>query len=237
MCEYSYVGQELDLFARATTWKRYFRARVTPYLGDEILEVGAGHGGTTRLLCRGREKRWVCLEPDAELHHRLAETVRDGRLPPCCTAVRGTLRDVASSPAFDTLLYIDVLEHIENDREELALARERLRAGGHLVVLAPAHPWLYTPFDEAIGHHRRYTKRTLRAIAPDGLRLARLRYLDSVGLMASAGNRLLLRRSMPTARQIALWDRVFVRLSRLIDPLLFYTVGKSVLAVWKKCTQ
>lgn len=103
-------------------------------------------------------------------------------------------------------------------------------------MLAPAHQWLFTPFDEAIGHYRRYTRRWLRAAAPDGLALSRLVYLDSIGMLASLGNRLVLKSSMPSSGQIAAWDRLMVPLSTLADPLLGYSIGKSVLAVWKKPT-
>jgi hypothetical protein len=129
---------------------------------------------------------------------------------------------------------MDVLEHIADDRAELEMAADRLRPGGHLIVLAPAHQWLFAPFDAAIGHFRRYTKGTLGAAAPAALPLIRLVYLDSAGMLASLGNRLLLRSSMPTPRQIAFWDRVLVRCSRWTDPMFGYTLGKSVLAVWRK---
>jgi SAM-dependent methyltransferase len=234
MTDFAYVGGELDLFAAATNWKAYFRSHLEPYLGNEVLEVGAGLGGTTRLLCRGRQRRWVCLEPDAVLADRLARSVRDGKLPVQCEVVVGTLEQIGGQAPFDTLVYIDVLEHIPDDQRELARAAQFLRPGGHVLALSPAHQWLYTPFDEAIGHCRRYTKTTLAALTPPGLELVRLIYLDSVGLLASLGNRLMLQRSMPSPKQIAVWDKFLVRLSRVVDPLLAYSVGKSVVGVWRK---
>jgi SAM-dependent methyltransferase len=231
---YTYVGSELDLFAAADTWKSYVRRQVEPYLGRKVLEVGAGHGGTTRVLCGGQAARWVCLEPDPALADRLSASIDAGVLPECCQTLVGTLGDIGEQDRFDTLLYMDVLEHLEDDHGELARAADVLRTGGHLVVLAPAHQWLFSPFDESIGHYRRYTKHTLRAAAPDGLTLVKLDYLDSVGLLASLGNRLVLRSSMPNPRQIAVWDRLMVPLSRLVDPSLGHTLGKSVLAVWVK---
>ncbi len=219
--DYTYVGSELELFAGATRWKSYLADQITPFLGAEVLEVGAGLGGTTKRLCRGSERRWVCLEPDEGLAGRLSTEI-------------GTLARLAPEPAFDTLLYIDVMEHIEDDAGELARAGESLRPGGHVVVLSPAHQWLYSPFDKAIGHYRRYTKSTLRALTPTGLDLVRLSYLDTVGLIASAGNRLFLRSAMPNPAQIAAWDRYMVRLSRVIDPLIGFSAGKSVLGVWRK---
>jgi hypothetical protein len=100
--------------------------------------------------------------------------------------------------------------------------------------LAPAHQWLFTPFDQAIGHYRRYTRPMLAALTPESLEIRRLIYMDSVGLAASLANRLLLRQSMPTPRQIAVWDKLMVRLSRVVDPLIGRNFGKSVVAVWRK---
>ena len=234
MSEYTYVGSELDLFAAATVWKSYLRRRITPYLGDEVLEVGAGVGGTTKLFCTGSHSRWVCLEPDPSLADRLEHAIRAGEVPACCQVVVGTLQDAAGLPPFDSLIYIDVLEHIEDDRGELARAAPLLKPGGHVVVLSPAHNWLYSPFDKAIGHYRRYSKRALKALTPEGLELARLDYLDSVGLLASLGNRLFLRSAMPNARQVAFWDNYLVRMSKVLDPLLVGSLGKSVLGIWRR---
>ena len=236
MARLAYVGTELDLFSAATHWKSYLRDRIAPYLGPEVLEVGAGFGGTTRFLCDGQQaRRWVCLEPDPALADRVVESVGKGDLPPCCEASVGTVDDLGAGPAFDAILYIDVLEHIEDDAAEVARAAPLLRPGGHLIALSPAHPWLYTPFDRAIGHFRRYTKRTLAALATGaGLEPVRLDYLDAVGLLASLGNKLLLRRSMPKPSQIAAWDKGMVPLSRLIDPILGRSLGKSVMAVWRR---
>jgi hypothetical protein len=234
MTEYCYVGTELELFAQATVWKSYFRRHIKPFLGDRVLEVGAGLGGTTRLLCGQGQSAWVCLEPDSELARQLGEAASRGNLPGNCEIVVGTLSQVSPDSLFDTLLYIDVLEHIEDDRGELERAAAHLKPGGSVVVLAPAHPWLFSPFDRAIGHYRRYTRSSLRSIGPPGLDMVRSIYLDSIGLLASLGNRLLLAQSMPGTRQIAFWDKVLVRCSTIFDPLVGYSLGKSVLGVWKR---
>jgi SAM-dependent methyltransferase len=234
MTDYTYVGAELELFARAVRWKEYLYRQISPFLGADVLEVGAGIGGTTKVLCRREHARWLCLEPDGGLAEQLRRSLDAGELPACCQAVVGTLEAVAQLPPFDTLLYVDVLEHIEDDRGELERAAPCLKPGGYLVVLAPAHQFLYTPFDRAIGHFRRYSRGSLSALDPRGLELARLRYLDSAGLLASFGNRLLLKQALPTPRQIAFWDNWLVRFSRSLDPLTAFRVGKSVLAAWKK---
>jgi len=226
MSQLDYAGGELALFEKARNWKRYWRTLILPYVHGDVLEVGAGIGANTRTLADLPCRRWLCLEPDSTLAARIA-------LPtPRHELVIGTIADLDPRRKFDTILYIDVIEHIEDDRGELARAAALLLPGGSIVVLAPAHASLYTAFDRAIGHFRRYSTHALRAIAPAGLSERKLVYLDSCGALASLGNRFLLRSAMPTERQILTWDRLLVPCSRWLDPLLLHKAGKSVLAVW-----
>jgi len=227
---YQYAGSELELFEQARNWKTYFRGVIEPYLRGSILEVGAGLGANTREFASLGFDRWTCLEPDPAL----IEQIRVGIAPlDRHDLVLGTIESLDPARRFDAIVYIDVLEHIEDDSRELRAAARHLEPGGALVVLAPAHSWLYTPFDRAIGHYRRYDKQTLAAVTPRPLRQEKLIYLDSAGLLASLGNRLVLNSAMPTAAQIQTWDRLLVPCSRLLDPLLAGTVGKSVVGVWR----
>lgn len=236
MSEDHYVGGELELFAEAHNWKRYLRSQLRSYLTGDVLEVGAGLGGTTRVLFPGDSTSWTCLEPDEQLASRIEQAVAAGELAESCRVRIGTLEDLDPERRFDAILYVDVLEHIEDDHGELSAAVGRLRPGGVVAVLSPAHEWLFTAFDESIGHFRRYDRGSLRELTPEGARLERFRYLDSVGVSASAANRLFLRSGMPTAGQIRVWDRLMVPISRMLDPLLGYRFGKSVLGVWRKQT-
>jgi SAM-dependent methyltransferase len=233
MTAVAYAGSELELFAGARNWKRYLLAKVAPHLGDEVLEVGAGMGAFTRAAA-GSRRRWVCVEPDPAMHAGLRQAVSDKSLPAGVEAMLGGLEVVPGGELFDSVVYIDVLEHVEDDRGEMQRAFDRLRPGGRLVVLAPAHQSLYSPFDQAIGHFRRYDARSLAGVAPAGAAQEVMSYLDSAGLFASLANKLLLKRSMPTKGQIAFWDGVLVRVSRVIDPLVRYRLGKSLLGVWRR---
>ncbi|MBE9227339.1 class I SAM-dependent methyltransferase [Phormidium sp. LEGE 05292] len=231
---YSYVGNELELFRYATNWKAYYSSMIQPFLGKEVLEVGAGIGATTELLCKGKQARWLCLEPDAILASDLNSLLLGGRLPKCCDLLKGTLLDLSETELFDSIVYIDVLEHIKDDRTEVELAASHLKPGGFLIVLSPAHQWLFTPFDAAIGHYRRYNKSSLSAVIPGNLQEIQLQYLDSVGLIASLANKLILKSKMPTLQQIKIWDKKMVPLSKIIDPLLKYYLGKSIMGIWQK---
>ena len=234
MSEFHYVGSELELFAAVKNWKSYWSNQVRPYVAGDVLEVGAGIGSNTALLSPGTSGRWLCLEPDPNLCAKLAEdlTGRDDRRAFECLC--GTLSAIRPGDTFDTILYIDVLEHIEDDAAELSNAAQMLRPGGCLIVLSPAHQWLFTPFDAAIGHFRRYDRSSLRRVSPPGLTIERIFYLDACGIAASAMNQLFLRQSMPTAEQLKMWDRWIIPVSRLIDPLLMHKLGKSIVGVWRK---
>jgi SAM-dependent methyltransferase len=231
----SYVGSELELFREARRWKGYIRQQLAQHIRGDVLEVGAGLGGTTPAVHSSDCRSWTCLEPDPAMEADLTRAVADLRdnqgLSP--RVLVGSLASVPTERRFDTALYLDVLEHIDDDRGELARAARVLRPGGRLVVLSPAWNWLYSPFDRAIGHFRRYSKKSLLACAPEGSTLVVSRYLDSAGVAASAANRLLMRQSMPSAAQIRVWDRWLVPLSQRLDPLTAYKLGKSVLAVWR----
>jgi SAM-dependent methyltransferase len=230
--DFVYPGSELELFAGATTWKSYVRFHLRPYLSGDVLEVGAGIGAATAAFNDGYARRWVCLEPD----RAQADAIKSS-LPPNltnCEVIVGTMSDLETYDLFDSILYMDVLEHIEDDAAELARAAAHLKPNGTLQVLAPALAWLFTPFDTAIGHYRRYTKSSLRAIAPAGLREIKCIYLDSVGLLASLANKLLLRSPIPSQAQIRFWDRTMVPISRFADPALGYAIGRSILAIWGK---
>ena len=235
MTNIDYVGDELSLFEEAHNWKAYLRKKLTPFIRGDVAEVGAGKGSTTLALHGGTEVRsWLCIEPDAKLYDELKALIPCHATTHPTTLMHGTLRDLPNLPTFNTIIYIDVLEHIEDDAGELIAAFERLEIGGRLVVLCPAFQAMYSPFDKAIGHFRRYTLRTLRAVAPKELLVRRAYYLDSAGLLASLANKMFLRQSLPTAGQVQMWDRVIVPISRITDNLFKYFFGKSVLVIWEK---
>jgi SAM-dependent methyltransferase len=227
-----YSGTELDVFSNATNWKQYWASTIRPWVRGRVLEVGAGLGGSTEAICSGDETEWRCLEPDPELAALIQGRIERAELRDNCSVQTGVLRDLPATPDWDAILYIDVLEHIERDVAEVLEAASRLAPGGALVIVSPAHSWLYSEFDQAIGHFRRYSRASLAGIMPDTLQQACLRYLDSVGVLLSLANRMLLRSSEPSHEQIAVWDRWVVPVSRVIDPLFGHRLGKTVVGVW-----
>ena len=229
---FKYPGEELVLFQNATNWKKYFSRQIKPYIKGDVLEVGAGIGSTTLLLNDGSADQWLMLEPDEQLSSQLKIKLETNALPGNCRLQSGTINHVSSK--YDTIIYIDVLEHIENDVEEMKNAAGLLNADGHIIVLSPAFQFLYSPFDKVIGHYRRYNKKMIEKITPEGLHLIHNRYYDVVGYFAALINRLILKQKYPTLKQIRFWDKWMVPVSKIKDKLLFHSFGKSIIAIWKK---
>jgi SAM-dependent methyltransferase len=230
-----YIGNELEIFALARRWKTYFASALEPYINGAVAEVGAGRGATTQALCDPTvTANWLCLEPDEKMAAELRRSREAGQLPARCDVYCGILGDLSEKYKFNTIVYIDVLEHIIDDNKELSSAASHLLIGGRIIVLCPAWPHLYSRFDEEIGHYRRYTRRSLRGVRANGVQVEKAFYLDSVGYLVSLGNKLILDQSMPTKSQVIVWDRVIVPISRVLDPLVFWSFGRSIVTIWKK---
>jgi SAM-dependent methyltransferase len=224
----------LDVFRYAKNWRSYWCDQILPFLGASVLEVGAGTGTVTEQIARYGKGRWVAIEPDVDRFEKiLTKLVTAGGL-----IVERSVGSLSSYSfdvdEFDTLIYSDVIEHIEDDRGELLAASAILRSGGYLCVLVPAHQWLFNRFDEEIGHYRRYSRRSLRDLFGKDFEEVFVRYLDGAGLFASLTNKLALQSKMPSEAQIKTWDGVLVPVSRNLDPLFRFRFGKSLLGVGRK---
>ena len=228
-----YTGSELELFADAVNWKAYLADQMSPFIMGRVLEVGAGIGSNIPALFNERVENWLAIEPDHQLAAVIEQKLERGELPSSCHVTTGITADLPGDQKFDTIIYVDVLEHIAHDRDEFARASRHLTLGGRLIVLSPAHQFLFSAFDTSIGHVRRYNARSLKALTTPSCRVEIVRMLDSTGMLLSLGNRIVMRSSMPTRSQIALWDKVFVPCSKRLDRLTGFRFGKSILMVWK----
>ena len=229
-----YIGDELQLFQQAVNWKKYFSSFFKPFIKGSVAEVGAGMGANVPYLLNSSVTSYCCIEPDGNLVAAINHKIASGELPTICKVKQGFLEENLNGE-FDTIIYIDVLEHIEDDVSEVKKAVKALKPGGYICILVPANPNDYTAFDKAIGHFRRYTRSSLlQTVAAESLQIEWCRYLDSIGSMASKANKLFLKQSQPTKSQILLWDRFMIPVSKIIDRPMGFSHGKSLLLVAKK---
>lgn len=227
-----YPGQELELFESAKNWKTYFSTRIKLYIAGDVLEVGAGIGGTTPYLVNSKVMSWTCLEPDIILFDQLKKTGYSWGNNEFYKFSNTVL--TAEKESYNTILYIDVIEHIQKDQEELARAYKALRVGGTLIILVPAFNFLFSPFDQSIGHFRRYDKPMLKAIIPEKMECKELIYLDSLGFFSSVVNKLFLKQHYPSQVQINFWDNYLIPISKRLDTVLCNSFGKSLVGIFQK---
>lgn len=202
-----------------------------PYLGRITAEVGAGLGSVSRLLLGKKIERLFAFEPSRNLCPLLTETLGgDERV----CVINDYFGPKHAGAGFDCVVYINVLEHIEDDETELVRALEALKPKGHLLLFVPALAWLYSDLDKKIGHFRRYTKDGLSQLAKDaGFTLIKSRYFDFAGILPWYVNFVLLRNSM-AGSHVSLYDRLVVPAMRKIESFMNPPIGKNVLLVGQK---
>jgi SAM-dependent methyltransferase len=187
-----------------------------------MLDFGAGIGTFSKLL-RKRGVDVVCVESDPYLADTL---VRDGFQ---------TFQDLNEIPkaSFEFIFALNVLEHIEDDREILCLLAEKLQKRGRLLVYVPAFECLWTSLDEKLKHYRRYRRSDLEQLVRlSGLYIRKTRYADSLGFIAALGFKILGnkqgRLGIPA---VNFYDRYILPLSRRLDSSCGRMLGKNVYAI------
>lgn len=204
-----------------------------PHVGQRVLEVGCGIGSITKLL----SPRQMILSLDVE-EPVLECAKRAVAEYECC---RFQLLDITSCSddeieelrklRFDTIVCINVLEHIADDRKAIERFFKVLEPGGKLLLLVPAHPILYGRYDAVDGHCRRYSKRGLRNLIEQcGFKLQLLRYFNTVGALGWFVQYRLLRRSVHTPAQVGLMNRL-VPLLKYVEEHVQPPWGLSLIAV------
>jgi SAM-dependent methyltransferase len=219
--------------------RRYCRWQLdqfAPHLGRRILEIGCGVGGIIDLL--GPRELIYGLDVEADVLAFAADRFR--QRPEChfrlldITAAGAEELSQLQEHRFDTIVCMNVLEHIRDDIAALQRMEQVLAPGGTLALLVPAHLALYGPYDKVDGHYRRYSKPYLRTILQHtGLELIRAHYFNAVGALGWWVQYKLLRRSVHGEGQLGIMNRLlpFVRAAEwLVKP----PFGLSLIAVCRK---
>ena len=136
---------------------------------------------------------------------------------------------------YDTIIYLDVLEHIRNDEKEILSAYKRLKKNGNLIISVPAFQYLYTDYDRKIGHYRRYDKKSFEKIFNKlKLKSYQMTYFDSIGYaliflskFLAVSNRVNFRGS------VKLWN-FLIPISKILDVFLSIFIGKSLMVIITK---
>jgi 2-polyprenyl-3-methyl-5-hydroxy-6-metoxy-1,4-benzoquinol methylase len=201
-------------------------------MGRRVLEVGAGIGTMSRKLV-AQADLVVGIEPNANCLARLQAAMQDEprfRLLSChledCDV--GELQ----GERLDTVYCVNVLEHIEDDRAAMRAFRDAIVPGGHVLIYVPAVQAAYGPLDAELGHHRRYSKRTLAAVFDAaGLELRMLRYANPVGLVGWMYNARVTKNRHHSLDQVKLFERFVAPWALPLERMIPPPIGSSLAAV------
>jgi SAM-dependent methyltransferase len=203
--------------------------QIASAVGEEVLEVGSGIGNLSIFL---QERRRVCLTDVSPTYLDLLRA-RFGHRPHITVHAWDLGTDAPDElipRSFDTVICMNVLEHIEDDRAALKRMRALLKSGGRLALLVPAHPWLYNGFDKGLDHYRRYSRPALNSLLTEcGFRTQRTWYFNALGALGWFVNGTLLRKTLLPTGQMKLFDLLvpLLKLERWL-PLPF---GISAIAI------
>lgn len=217
-----------QLAAEAPRYNRWLTSRIAPWVGRRVLEIGAGIGNMAEFFLD--RERLVLAEPEAAYRARLSARFA-GQAHVRVVPLRLPAVDAAlAAERLDTIICLNVLEHVEADTAALDAMRGLVTPGGRVVLLVPALRALYGSLDAALGHCRRYTAGELRAkVAAAGLRLVHLEYFNLGGVAGWWFTGRVLRRTIIPRASLRLYDAL-VPLFRL-ERWLPWRVGQSLIAI------
>jgi glycosyltransferase involved in cell wall biosynthesis len=211
-------SQILSRLNRAPRFTKWMADVIRPYVREKVLEIGAGTGNLTLQLIP-RQLYWASdINP---LYLTYLENVSRNRPYLRVGYTDGQAGEsYPEGQKFDTVICLNVVEHLEDDLGALQNIRAVLEDGGRAIILVPCGPWLMGTLDEVLGHQRRYTRKSLTELAAKaGLRLDTMLEFNRVGVIAWWLNGRVMRR-----RTFGLWQikmlNVMTPVFRVLDKYL-----------------
>jgi glycosyltransferase involved in cell wall biosynthesis len=214
-----YGSQVLARLARAPRFNAWMADEIRPFCGERVLEIGSGVGNLSRRLLP--RTRYVASDVNP-LYLQTLSNLADNR--PYMSASYCDVTDLSSFPAnaegYDTVICINVIEHVADDRAALTNIMSVLSDQGRAIVLVPSGPWNFGTLDQVLGHQRRYTRESLSQLAEDcGFEIRQLVEFNRVGTLAWFFNGKLMRRRSFGLSQIWVLN-LLTPLMRRLDRLL-----------------
>lgn len=216
---------------RMSTMPRYngwIYERIAPYAGQRILEVGCGIGNLTHFLIN----RELVIGIDIDSNH--IKYVKDifktkANMQFILTDINKVSINEFKKYKFDTIVCLNVLEHIKNDMKALGIFYELLSPGGRLLLQVPALPRLFSSLDSSISHFRRYSKKSLLVKTNvAGLQTEHCSYMNIFGILVWFWNGKIMQKNIVPEEQLKGSD-VFVPLLKLLDKPFNNIAGLSII--------
>jgi len=228
----------LETVARNDNFNNWMYSEIKPYINGNILEVGSGLGTFSRKIIKDFPANAVFLsDVNEEYLRRLRQSFTISNNTQVVKLDLNNPGDFAAlSPnQFDTIICLNVLEHIADDIFALQEIKKLLKSNGRLILLVPCHKWLYNELDKAVLHYRRYHKRELtQKIVQAGFLVERLWYFNFFSIFGWFVNGTIFKKAKLSRHAFTIFNAA-VPILRLIEKyILARSVGMSLIAIAKK---
>jgi SAM-dependent methyltransferase len=229
--------ETLELFSNAPSFNRWLFESIVPYCQGSILEIGSGIGNISRYLLQQPGPVFL-----SDLRVEYCDTLRglfgNSSNLGAVFQLDLSLPDFEDKYAqwmhqFDTVVALNVIEHIRADGLAVTNCKKLLKKNGHLIVLVPAYNWLFNSLDLELGHFKRYQKKSLKKLLESqGMEVSRSRYFNAAAIPGWWFSGSVLKKKIVPYHQLRIYNKL-VPLFRMIDRLLMQNTGLSVIAVAK----
>jgi hypothetical protein len=223
-----YQGWELNFFDKSKNFRTYQFELIRKFLKGNTAEVGPGNGTNLRYYNKYSDKIDL-YEPTKSLFINLKKNFKSN------SKITIYNKKFVTKKKYNTILYLDVLEHIKEDKSEVIKALASTKKNGHLINNVPAYSHLYSKFDNDVGHYKRYEKKDIKIILKN-VKFASLdlKYYDSIGYILALFSKLISSDYKKNFRnKIEIWNSL-VPISKIIDFITGNSFGKSLLIIIKK---
>lgn len=229
MTKKNYDGWELDSFDDAHNFRKFQIQKIKKYIKKkQILDVGSGTGGLINYYLKETNKV-SAIEPAIKLK-KILETKFKNK-------IKIYLDKKNLKKKYDTVLYMDVIEHIKEYNNEIYKIKKYLKKNGYIIINVPAFNFLFTNFDKNVGHIKRFYKKDIYELSKSqNLKIEKIEYYDSIGFFLILISKFIFNKNLKVSNiknNINIWNNL-IPVSKFFDKIFFNSIGKSLICVLKK---
>ena len=218
---------------KAKEYNKYLFFNIQPFIGKRILEIGCSIGNITDFFI---DKGFVCgidiIEEAVKTINKKYKKKKNFKAVLLNAEDKKILK--LKRYNFDTIVCINVLEHIEKDTLTLRYFYKLLKKKGRLLLIVPAHKWLYGSVDKSDHHYRRYTKKeVIKKVKGAGFKIKRIHYFNFFGIFGWFLNGKILKKEMVDSSMLSFYDKLFPILVR-IEKFFPGLIGLSIVCIAEK---